>query len=144
MTKSQHPLSEVLENDPRYGVEAYQFVRDGLTYAQEILLLGSDQPALDGEEGELEKHLTGQQLCEAIREYALDQYGLMVIPVLKQWGITCTSDFGNIVYNLIDAQLMKRSQHDRREDFDDVYSFDQAFRDDFRIRPENNSADREA
>ena len=53
--------------------------------------------------------------------------------VLKNWGITRTGDFGEIVYNLINIRMMKKSPADRREDFDDVYDFNQAFREDFRI-----------
>ncbi len=136
MARTQNPLIQLLQKDPRYGIEAYQFVREGLTYAQEILKMGTEQPPADAKGEEREKHLTGQQLCEAIRQYAVEQYGLMAMPVLKSWGITSTGDLGNIVYNLIDAELMKRSKHDRREDFEDVYSFQTAFLDEFRIIPE--------
>ncbi|MEM7312259.1 MAG: Minf_1886 family protein [Planctomycetota bacterium] len=135
MSDEQNPIPKLLKDDPRYCLEAYQFVRDGLQFAQEHLNMGSDQPPVDAEGDEVEKHLTGQQLCEAIRQYAIEQYGLMAQTVLKNWGITQTGDFGNIVYNLIDVKLMKKSKHDRREDFDDVYAFDKAFREDFKIAP---------
>lgn len=135
MTEVTNPMIRLLRTDPRYRLEAYQFVRDGLTYAQEILKIGSDEPLEDEAEDEPERHLTGQQLCEAIRQYALEQYGLMAQVVLKNWGITSTGDLGNIVYNLIEVQLMKKSKRDRREDFDNVYSFDEAFRQEFRIQP---------
>lgn len=134
MNHSRNPIQEILERDPRYRLEAYQFVREGLTYAQEIKKMGSNQPSSDGEE--VEKHLSGQQLCEAIREYALEQYGFMATVVLKNWGVTKTRDFGNIVYNLIDGDLMKKSQNDRVEDFDDVFVFDVAFQEGFKIEPE--------
>ncbi len=124
-------LRQLLEEDPRYTIEAYQFVREGLTYAQEVLQLGSRQPAEDDVAGRTEQHISGQQLCEAIREYAIEQYGFMAPTVLSNWGITTTSDFGEIVYNLIHAELMKKSKRDQREDFDNVYSFDEAFRDRF-------------
>ena len=60
-----------------------------------------------GEEGE--RHITGQQLCEAIRKYALEQYGFMAKTVLNSWGVFSTGDFGEIVYNLIRIKHMKRS-----------------------------------
>ncbi len=135
MSNERNPIPQLLKDDPRYCLEAYQFVRDGLQFAQEHLNMGSDQPPVDADGDELEKHLTGQQLCEAIRQYAIDQYGYMAQTVLKNWGISQTGDFGNIVYNLIQVQLMKKSKHDRREDFDDVYSFDKAFREEFKITP---------
>lgn len=134
MNVRNNPIADLVEQDPRYTIEAYQFVREGLTYAQDVLRLGSQQSADEGADVEVEKHISGQQLCEAIREYAMEQYGYMAPVVLKKWGIKSTSDFGEIVYNLINAQLMKKSKHDQREDFNDVYSFDEAFCQRFEFR----------
>ncbi len=115
-----HPILEILREDQRYPIEAYQFVREGLVYAHEVMRLGdSDCPS--------ERHITGQQLCEALRRYALDQFGFMAKTVLNNWGIYSTSDFGEIVYNLIRIKHMRKSDDDQREDFDDVYEFDTAF-----------------
>lgn len=127
MNVRNNPIVELIAKDPRYCIEAYQFVREGLTYAQDVLQLGSQQPADETSDVEVEKHISGQQLCEAIRLYAIDQYGYMAPVVLRKWGITSTSDFGEIVYNLINAQLMKKSKRDERTDFNDVYSFEDAF-----------------
>ena len=80
-----------------------------------------------GREGESEHHITGQQLCEAIRQYSLNQFGYMAKTVLNSWGIYSTSDFGEVVYNLIRIKHMKKSSQDRREDFDNVYDFATAF-----------------
>ena len=77
--------------------------------------------------------MTGQELCEAIRRYALEQYGYMAKLVLGNWGLHTTGDFGEIVFNLIRIGRMRKTPHDRREDFDDVYDFDSAFREEFRI-----------
>jgi uncharacterized repeat protein (TIGR04138 family) len=66
-------------------------------------------------------------LCQAIREYAVDQYGYLAKTVLNSWGIHNTGDFGEIVYNLIRIKEMRKSKSDRREDFDDQYDFDTAF-----------------
>ena len=244
MSQKVHPIQELLQRDRRYKLEAYQFVREALAYAQDVLGWGeevdedspnfrpaeeadgsaddvsddvsdaSDDDSDEGDEfesddidleellrqaeeaaaldadddadeeeddeddgldddsdlddlddddfehlGDLspdedfiedmqaldaridaknaeappERHLTGQQLCESIRRYALEQFGLMARVVLASWGIRCTGDFGEIVYNLIRIQMMKKSPKDRREDFDDVYSFDEAFERGFRI-----------
>lgn len=119
-TEKIHPIVELLQQDQRYHIEAYQFVREALAYAQEILKM----PA-QGDEGE--QHITGQQLCEAIRQYSLEQYGFMAKTVLNSWGVHNTGDFGEIVYNLIRIKHMKRSKSDRREDFEDCYDFATAF-----------------
>jgi uncharacterized repeat protein (TIGR04138 family) len=152
MPETIHPLIRLLKEDRRYKFEAYQFVREALTYAQEVMQLGvpapsaepprrkkaaQKGPATEGEEPAVERHLTGQQLCEAVRRYALEQYGYMARTVLANWGIRSTSDVGEVVYNLIRIGLMKKSSTDRREDFDDVYDFDRAFVHEVQItRPE--------
>jgi uncharacterized repeat protein (TIGR04138 family) len=80
-----------------------------------------------------ERHLTGQQLCEAIRRYSLNQYGYMSKVVLKNWNIDQTGCFGDIVYNMISVGIMKKSSRDKRAHFDDVYDFDEVFEADFQI-----------
>ncbi len=65
--------------------------------------------------------------------FAIDQFGLMARVVLKNWGVSHTGDFGDIVYNMIDIGLMKKSDSDRREDFDGVYDFIEAFDRHFQI-----------
>jgi uncharacterized repeat protein (TIGR04138 family) len=82
-----------------------------------------------------QRHVTGQELCEAIRRYALDQYGLMAKTVLNSWGVHETGDFGEIVFNLIRVGRMRKTPHDRREDFDNVYDFGVAFQQEFKIQP---------
>ncbi len=133
---------QLLKDDPRYSQEAYQFVREGLAYAHEVMKLGgeTESEADDPESPRLERHLTGQELCEAIREYALEQYGLMAKVVLNNWGLYSTSDFGEIVYNLIKIGWMKKSPRDRREHFDNVYDFDKAFHQGFEITIPDHTA----
>jgi uncharacterized repeat protein (TIGR04138 family) len=139
MPEQTHPIVQLLQDDQRYKLDAYQFVRDGLAYAQEVLHLGERKATSEESSGEgprEEQHLTGQQLCEAIRQYAISQYGLMAKTVLNSWGLRTTSDFGEVVYNLIRVGLMKKSKTDRREDFDNCFEFDQAFVNGFRSEDE--------
>ena len=136
MTDAQQVLLELVKSDTRYKLEAYLFVRDGLSYAQDELQMGcgDEEPEEEGQERmEKERHLTGQQLCDALRHYALDQYGYMAKTVLNSWGLNTTGDFGEVVYNMIREKLMKKSDKDRREDFDDVYDFEEALQRKFDI-----------
>ena len=80
-------------------------------------------------------HVTGQELCEAIRRYALEQYGYMAKTVLNSWGIHGTSDFGEIVFNLIRIGQMRKTPSDTQVDFDNIYDFDVAFKQQFKITP---------
>ena len=136
-----HPLISVLKRDRRYKFEAYEFVREALTYAQTVMQMEGGEPV--SPQLPDERHLTGQQLCEASRQYAIDQFGLLAKVVLNEWGIQSTGDLGEIVYNMIDAELMKKSAGDRREDFDDVFDFATAFEEEFQIEEPRESGDRE-
>jgi uncharacterized repeat protein (TIGR04138 family) len=139
------PLIKLLNEDRRYKLEAYEFVRVGLNYAQGHLQMGEEsvvpEPEQSLDEGaespRRTRHITGQQLCEALRQLALAQFGLMAKLVLADWGIRSTGDFGEIVYNLIKIGEMSKSEGDRREDFDDVYDFDQSFVREFAITKED-------
>jgi uncharacterized repeat protein (TIGR04138 family) len=133
MLDPAHPIAELLRNDRRYHFDAYVFVFEALRYAQEKLGLGA--PAEDPEEFEdqPERHVTGQQLCEAMRLYAHHQYGYLAKQVLNHWGISSTGDFGEIVFNLIEIGQMRKTPEDRREDFDDVFDFDEGFQHSFQI-----------
>lgn len=139
MSDSLKSFHDLLRRDRRYRPEAYQFVWEALNFAQTELKMGKpslSEPAA-GEEGESrskpERHVTGQELCEAARQYALRQYGMLAKTVLNSWGITSTSDFGEIVFNLIGIGHMRKTPEDRREDFDNVYDFDEAIEGQFRI-----------
>jgi uncharacterized repeat protein (TIGR04138 family) len=123
-----------MREDPRYNPEAYQFVRAGLAYAQEVLDFGQDSTSSElAADGRPIRHVTGQDLCWALRQFAHVQFGLMARLVLADWGIRSTNDFGEIVYNLIRVGVMTRSPADRREDFDDVFDFQQSLVGDFQI-----------
>jgi len=142
MLDPSHPIAELLKEDRRYTFEAYVFVFESLSYAQNVLGMGSESPsettAGTGEEAEeerAERHVSGQELCEAIRRFALEQYGYMAKTVLGNWGIHSTGDFGEIVFSLIRIGQMRKTPQDRREDFDDVYDFDAAFKQGFKITP---------
>jgi uncharacterized repeat protein (TIGR04138 family) len=116
----QELLNELCKRDVRYPFEAYEFVYAALGYVQDQMVkagLPKDKP----------KHVTGQQLSEACRDFALEQFGLMAGAVLRNWNIHKTDDIGELVYNLIGIELMSKTDTDRREDFNNVYDMKAAF-----------------
>jgi uncharacterized repeat protein (TIGR04138 family) len=143
----KHPLFQLLTRDSRYSLEAYLFVLEALSFAQESLGMGQE-PALEELEPmrsaeaepaarprqragkrrrQKERHVSGQQLCEAARLYGLQQYGYLAPKVLSTWGIRATADFGEIVFNMIEIGQMRKTRADKREDFHEVYEFGEAF-----------------
>lgn len=145
MIDPTHPIAKLLREDRRYDFDAYVFVFEALRYAQEKLGMGtesstSDEPEVESEKQagsgpstQTPKHLSGQELCEAIRQFALEQYGYMAKCVLNQWGVTKTGDFGEIVFSLIRIGEMRKTPDDRREDFNDVFDFEEGLTRQFKI-----------
>ena len=133
-----HPkLDEVVRRDPRYALEAYEFVRVALAHTQRML---GRVPPHEGA-GERDHHVTGPQLLEGVRDLALREFGLMARTVFRNWGINCTADIGEIVFNLVAANLMKKTAEDSRDDFRDVYDLDQVLERDYRIEVKTEGED---
>ena len=104
--------------------EAFAFVQQGLAHAVKLVH--------DQDEAEMialgqEHHVSGQELCEGLRDFAVNRYGLLAKAVLAKWGVHATDDFGRIVFAMIDAGLMRRSEDDLFEHFVGVYAFADAF-----------------
>ena len=112
-------LALVLAKDPRYPRDAYLFVKDALDHTQKIVLKEN--------KGEM-RHVTGQELLDGIRDYALVQFGPMTQMVFEEWGIKRCEDFGEIVFNMVEIGLLGKTEKDSREDFGGGYDFDDAFR----------------
>lgn len=104
--------------------EAFQFVREGLAHTVRMHH-GADESDL-ARLGR-EQHVSGRELCIGLRDYAIRRYGMLAGTVLRRWGICRTDDFGRIVFAMIDAKLMRKSDADTLEDFHAVYDFDEAF-----------------
>ena len=85
---------------------------------------------------EMNRHVTGQQLCWAIRDVALERWGLMARSVLARWGITSSGDVGAIIFALVENHWLQKQSTDTVEDFDDVFCFDEAFDGSYKIESE--------
>lgn len=112
-------LEGIIAEDPRYHRDAYHFVREGLDYTQQSI---SKQ-----EEGTV-RHISGQELLGGMRAHALEQYGPMALMVLGEWGIRCCEDFGEIVFNMVEHELLAKTEEDTRDDFKGGFDFEEAFR----------------
>jgi len=103
--------------------EAFQFVRDGLAHTVGMIH-GEGQ---NGDAGDESKHISGQQLCLGLRDYAIERYGRLARLVLDHWGFRSTDDFGRIVFAMVEVGLMRKTEEDSLDDFRAVYDFDEAF-----------------
>ena len=112
-------LEQILARDSRYQRDAYLFVREALDHTQRSIVKEN--------RGQM-RHVSGQELLGGIREFALDQFGPMVITVLEEWGVRNCCDFGEIVFNMVEIGLLAKTDTDSRADFDGGYDFEGAFR----------------
>ena len=124
-------LLPVVRRDPRYAYEAYVFVFQAIDHT--LKLLGRSLPDETTDAHDPRFHLTGRQLVEGLCDFARQEFGLMAPAVFRLWGVRRTDDFGEIVFNLIDADLMSRTAEDSRADFHALFDLDAVLVQDFRI-----------
>jgi uncharacterized repeat protein (TIGR04138 family) len=128
MSIHQPKLFDIVSRDPRYAYEAYEFVFAALDYTLQTL---GKQDATKGETGP--RHVSGGELLRGVRELALREFGFMARTVFRQWGVNRTGDFGAIVFNLVEAELMSKTPEDSLADFEDVFDLDAALVQGFRL-----------
>ena len=107
-------ILKLVRTRPPYKAEAYHFIFDALDYTI-------------GMRGGKRRHVSGPEIMEGVRRLALERFGYLARTVLANWGVVATDDFGNIVFNLIEVDLLQRTADDRREDFVGLYDFREAF-----------------
>jgi uncharacterized repeat protein (TIGR04138 family) len=129
MSTYQVRLAAIVQRDPRYAYEAYEFVFAALSHTQKRLGRTPGDADVPGPQ----HHVSGRELVYGIRDLALREFGLMARIVFRLWGIKCTGDFGEIVFNLVAENLMSKTDQDRRSDFQDLFDLDQALVQEFHL-----------
>lgn len=107
-------FNRIIKKDKRYHLDAYEFVLAALSFTQK--------------KTKKHRHISGQELACGIRDYAVEQFGGLSQIVLEHWGIKSTEDFGEIVFNMVRENILYKREADSKEDFKDVYDFEDAFK----------------
>lgn len=115
-TDTHEKIRDLVRDDPRYRAEAYLFTLEALNFTLEEMKKA-------GHEG----HIDGKQLLHGMRDYGCRLFGYLGRAVFNEWGITKTADFGEIVFRLVDAQLLSKQDTDSKADFDGVYDLSAVF-----------------
>ena len=110
-------LDQLRERNPRFHGRAYLFLLSSLHAVLEEL----EEP----------RHISGRELAQGVRNLALDRFGPMAKTVLGHWGVHNTDDLGEIVFALVECGILIKQEGDNREDFRDVYDFEEAFEQDY-------------
>ena len=111
-------VMQILEKDVRYHRDAYVFLREGLDFTQKLI---------SKENRGATRHVTGQELLDGLRQFALQEFGPMAKTVLEEWGVTQCRDFGNLVFNMVEIGLLAKTDRDSHDDFQGGYDFTDAF-----------------
>jgi uncharacterized repeat protein (TIGR04138 family) len=118
----EHAIESIVKRDPRFNPGAYIFLKEALDFTL--------QQVNDANQGK-PRHVSGAELLGGFRDLALQQFGPMAITLLSEWGIHSTADVGDMVFLLIEEQVFGKQESDSKEDFVDVYTFQQAFAEPF-------------
>jgi len=110
-------VERIIDTDPRYKLEAYLFLIEALEYTMQKL--------------ERQGHVTGRELLEGIRDLAKTRFGPMARMVFESWGVKATDDFGEVVFNLVEAGILGKTEQDSKDDFRGVYDFADVFENQF-------------
>ncbi len=106
-------IDRIVERDPRYKPDSYLFVINAVEFTMLRL--------------KRRGHVSGRELLEGIKRLGRSEFGPMAKPVFESWGVNGTADFGEIVFNLVEEGVLGKNEHDSRDDFKDVYDFDEVF-----------------
>jgi uncharacterized repeat protein (TIGR04138 family) len=134
-------IYDVIRDDPRYPLEAYEFVCDTVEFTQQML----GRAPREEDDPDTDYHVTGGELVRGACELAVQEFGLMAPVVFKMWNIRRTDDVGNIVFNLIRAEQLSQSDRDDPDDFRDLFDIPKALADGFQmttVRPSKKKGTR--
>lgn len=127
-------IEDVVASVGDYSVDAYYFIQAGIHTAAERVH-GANPKATMGT-----RHVTGRQLCETLRDLAIARWGMLASTVLRSWGLHTTKDFGRLVFAFVDAGHWQKQPTDTIDDFTDVYTFREAFDQQYRIPLDQKAA----
>lgn len=115
-------VRQIVRDDPRYAMEAYEFVSKAVVFT--MLSLSRDKSP--------NHHVSGQELLDGFRRYAIQEFGPMAGEIMKSWGLSDSTDVGNIVFNLVNRKLLGKTENDSLADFKSGFDFEKAFSEPFK------------
>jgi uncharacterized repeat protein (TIGR04138 family) len=110
-------MDRIRLREQRFDERAYLFVLGALEFCQQRL------PE--------RRHITGRELALSCRDLALERFGVLAGLVLESWGIHRSSDIGDVVFTLVDLELLMSQPTDSLDEFAEVFDFETAFERDY-------------
>ncbi len=113
----EQSVASILKRDGRFDPQAYFFLKDALDFTLKRIA--------DSNSGE-QRHVSGPELLTGCRDHALEQFGPMASTLMREWGIRKCQDIGDMVFHLIEEQVFGKQDSDSKEDFSEIFDFEQA------------------
>ena len=117
--KLENVIEQISARDVRYSPQAYYFVLEALDFINEHF----EEEGF----GALDTHVSVMELLTGVRHYALDQFGPLSRVVLEDSGLYSTEDIGEVVFNMVDADLLNKQDDDDRRAFEGGFDFREVF-----------------
>jgi uncharacterized repeat protein (TIGR04138 family) len=111
----EQSVVSILKRDNRFDPHAYFFLKDALDFTLKRISESNGGQA---------RHVSGPELLEGCRDYALEQFGPMASTLMTEWSIRKCQDVGDMVFNLIEEQVFGKQDSDKKEDFSEVFDFE--------------------
>lgn len=111
----EQSVVSILKRDKRFDPHAYFFLKDALDFTLKRIAEANNGQA---------RHVSGPELLEGFRDYSLEQFGPMASTLMNEWGVRKCQDVGDMVFHLIEEQVFGKQDSDRREDFSEVFDFE--------------------
>ncbi len=116
--KFTNTVEKIVDQDPRFSEEAYAFISDAVLYTTHKVESDSTMH---------KHHITGKELLNGIKDFAMQQFGPIAPAVLRHWGLNDSMAIGHVVFNMVNNQLLGKSQEDTIDDFKNGFDFDMEF-----------------
>ncbi len=111
----EQSVVSILKRDKRFDPHAYFFLKDALDFTLKRIAESNNGQA---------RHVTGPELLEGFRDYALEQFGPMASTLMSEWSVRKCQDVGDMVFHLIEEQVFGKQETDKKEDFSEVFDFE--------------------
>lgn len=113
----EQSVVSILKRDKRFDPHAYFFLKDALDFTLKRIAESNNGQA---------RHVTGPELLEGFRDYALEQFGPMASTLMNEWSVRKCQDVGDMVFHLIEEQVFGKQETDKKEDFSEIFDFEAA------------------
>lgn len=101
--------------DSRYEADAYTFIMECFRFSS-------------GKKTRTQtRNLKAREICEAVKDLALENFGPMAGTVLSEWGVKNTADIGQLVKGLVEVKILAEEADDSYDLFNDLFDFHEVF-----------------